>query len=57
MNINLTLGCEDCRHANQWGTGCEYGLMFPIAVLMSGRDRCEKMQPKTTEQLEEQLRR
>lgn len=55
-SINMAIGCEECTHANAYGQDCDYGLMFPPLVFMGGFDKCPNFKPKTTEQLEEQLK-
>ena len=55
-NINLQIGCEDCRFANEHGQDCKHGLLFPVLALMAGYERCPNFVPKTCEQIEEQLR-
>ena len=54
QNINMAVGCEECRFADRWGRGGKHGLMRPIILTMSGQ-RCELKKPKTAEQLQEQL--
>lgn len=55
-DINLRLGCEDCRNANVHGQDCRHGLLFPVLAVMAGYEMCPNFEKKTTEQLEEQLR-
>lgn len=54
IDVNLTIGCESCTFADYIGRGCQYGLLFPVLVLMSGKD-CPNKNPKTEKQLQEQL--
>lgn len=54
-NINLIVKCDQCTFADAHGCGCKHGLMFPVLVFMSGKN-CTNFEPKTTEQLEEQIR-
>lgn len=54
-NVNIIIGCERCTFADYAGRGCAHGLLFPIMVLMSGKD-CPNYKRKTTEQIEEQLK-
>lgn len=56
QNINLHYRCEECAEANSWGTGCTYGLLFPVLLKMSGAENCPNFRHKTREQLEEQIR-
>ena len=56
-NINLEVGCEDCRFADAFGRSCEHGLMFPLLVFMNGMKECPNFKKKTLEQLEEKWRR
>ena len=51
-NVNLLMGCEDCRFADTYGRGCEHGLMFPVLLLMAGQRDCPNFKNKTREQLE-----
>ena len=55
-SINLLMGCEECRFADAYGRGCSHGLLFPVLATMAGYDRCPNFQPKTTEQIKEQLK-
>ena len=55
-NVNLQMGCEDCRFADSRGLGCTHGLLSPILALMAGRERCPNFKGKTKEQIEEQLK-
>lgn len=34
-NVNILVGCENCKFADEWGRNCKYGLMFPVMVIMS----------------------
>lgn len=52
QNINMAIGCEECRFADRWGRSCTHGLMRPVILTMLG-ERCELKQPKTKEQLQE----
>lgn len=54
-NINDLVKCVDCTFADRTGKGCKFGLLFPVFVFMSGKP-CPNIRPKTTEQIEEQLR-
>lgn len=54
--INIKMGCEECTFADAYGRGCKHGLLFPIMALMAGYERCPNYEPKTTEQIEEQLK-
>lgn len=56
LSVNLRMGCEDCRLANAYGQDCKDGLMFPVLALMAGYERCPNFKPKTSEQIEEQIR-
>lgn len=55
VNINVLVRCDECRHADAYGRGCKFGLMFPVLVFISHKD-CENFEVKTNEQIEEQLR-
>lgn len=55
-NINLEVGCENCRFADARGMNCEHGLMFPILVFLNGMSECPNFKKKTMEQLEEKWR-
>ena len=55
-NVNLEMGCEDCRFADARGMNCEHGLMFPVPALMAGYRECPNFKKKTIEQLEEKWR-
>lgn len=55
-NINLLMGCEECRFADAYGRDCKYGLLFPVLAMMADYNRCPNFLPKTTEQLKEQLK-
>lgn len=32
-NINVLVRCNECRHADAYGRGCKFGLMFPSACV------------------------
>ena len=54
-NINILVRCDECRHADAYGRGCEHGPMMPVLVFMSGKS-CENFEGKTSEKIEEQLK-
>jgi hypothetical protein len=55
-DIHIMYRCEDCRYADEYGRSCQHGLLFPILLLMAGKQTCPNFENKTTEQIEEQLR-
>lgn len=55
-SINDIVGCYDCKHADQYGRDCKYGLMFPVMLAMAGSSKCPNFKRKTTEQIEEQIK-
>lgn len=52
--LNDEVNCTNCRHADMWGRGCSFGLMFPVAIFLTG-NLCPNFEGKTSEQIEEQL--
>lgn len=55
-SVNLLMGCEDCRFANERGQDCKHGLLFPVLALMAGCGRCPNFEEKTRDQIDEQLK-
>lgn len=56
VNINIMYRCDDCTYADEYGSSCRHGLLFPVLLLMANKRSCPNFAPKTTEQIEEQLR-
>ena len=54
-DINILMGCEECRYADAYGRGCKHGLLFPVLSLMVGYNKCPNFEVKTSEQIKEQL--
>lgn len=55
-DIHIMFRCDDCRYADEYGRSCRHGLLFPVLLLMAGKEKCPNFENKTTEQIEEQLR-
>ena len=53
--INTGLGCIDCTYSDKYGRDCKFGLMFPVALIMSGKEDCPNFKHKNTYQINEQL--
>lgn len=53
--IQDLLGCYKCKSAADiYGRGCKHGLMFPIVLIMAGKDKCPNFEfdlDKVKEQL------
>lgn len=55
--INELTNCDRCRFADSWGRGCKRNLMRPLVIwMMSGRTKCPDFKPKTSEQIEKQIK-
>ena len=52
MNINDLYHCGECRFANEYGQGCKHGILFPVALFMTGATQCPNFEYKTQEQLD-----
>lgn len=49
--INEGYKCGECRHANEYGQGCDFGVMFQLLLLMSGERQCPNFEYKDKEQM------
>ena len=53
---NINGKCEDCKFADGYGRNCQYGLMYPITVLMTYGDmyKCPNFERKSLHQLKQE---
>lgn len=44
--------CQDCKHSDLYGRGCDCGPLFQLLLIMAGQHRCPNLEliPKTHKQ-------